>query len=70
MGTPLIGRNVRIEVSKTEVAAKTVTAVSLANPGIATSTAHGLLDGSVGYFTGVTGMSQLDGQAARVDTPC
>lgn len=68
MGTPLIGRNVRIEVSKTEVAAKTVTAVTLANPGVATSTAHGLLDGSVGYFTGVTGMSQLDGQAARVDT--
>lgn len=68
MTTPLIGRNVRVEVSKTETAAKTVTAVTQANPGVATSTAHGLLDGSVGYFSGVAGMSQLEGQAARVDT--
>ena len=68
MTTPLIGRNVRVEVSKTETAAKTVTAVTQANPGVATSTAHGLLDGSVGYFAGVAGMSQLEGQAARVDT--
>lgn len=68
MTTPLIGRNVRVEVSKTETAAKTVTAVTQANPGVASSTAHGLLDGSVGYFAGVAGMSQLEGQAARVDT--
>lgn len=68
MGTPLIGRNVRIEVSKTEVAAKTVTAVSLANPGVASSAAHALTDGSVGYFNAVTGMVNLEGQAVRVDT--
>lgn len=68
MATPLIGRNVRVEISKTETTAKTVTAVSLANPGVASSTAHGLLDGSVGYFNAVSGMSQLEGQAARVDT--
>jgi len=68
MTTPLIGRNVRVEVSKTETAAKTVTAVTQANPGVASSTAHGLLDGSVGYFSGVAGMMQLEGQAARVDT--
>lgn len=69
MGTPLIGRNVRIEVSKTETTAKTVTTVSLANPGVASSTAHGLTDGSVGYFDGVTGMVNIDGQAVRVDAP-
>ena len=68
MGTPLIGRNVRVEVSKTETAAKTVTAVTQANPGVATSTAHTLTDGSVGYFNAVTGMAQLEGQAIRVDT--
>lgn len=68
MATPLIGRNVRVEISKTETAAKTVTAVSLANPGVASSTAHALVDGSVGYFNAVSGMSQLEGQAARVDT--
>lgn len=69
MGTPLVGRNVRIEVSKTEGAAKTVTAVTLANPGVATSTAHGLADGAAGYMNGVTGMVQLDGQAVRVNSP-
>ena len=68
MATPLIGRNVRVEISKTETTAKTVTAVSLANPGVASCTAHALADGSVGYFNAVSGMSQLEGQAARVDT--
>lgn len=69
MTTPLIGRNVRVEISKTEAAAKTVSAVTLASPGVASSTAHGLADGSVGYFNAVTGMVNLEGQAARVDAP-
>ena len=69
MGTPLIGRNVRVEVSKTETTAKTVTAVTQANPGVATSTAHTLTDGSVGYFNAVTGMAQLEGQAVRLNAP-
>jgi len=64
--TALIGRNVRIEVGKTEGAAKTVTAVSKANPGVATSTAHGLLDGSVGSFDGVVGMTEIDGLPVRL----
>jgi hypothetical protein len=61
------GRGVRVEISKTEGSAKTVTAVTKASPGVATSTSHGLTDGTVGYMSGVTGMVQLDGQAARVD---
>lgn len=65
--TALVGRNVRIEVSKTEGAAKTVSAVTKANPGVASSTAHGLLDGSVGYFDNVVGMSEIDGMAVRLD---
>lgn len=65
-GDLIIGRGVRIEVGKTEGAPKTVTAVTQANPGVATSTAHGLANKSVGYFTGVTGMVNLDGQAVRV----
>lgn len=67
MGTPLIGRNVRVEISKTEAAAKVVSAVTQASPGVATSTAHALTDGSVGYFGTVSGMAQLEGQAVRVD---
>jgi len=68
MTTPLIGRNVRVEIGKTEGAPKTVTAITLANPGVASSTAHALLDGSAGYFNAVSGMVNLEGQAARVDT--
>lgn len=70
-GDLIIGRGVRVEVSKTEGPAKVVTAVTLADPGVATSTAHGLLAKSVAYFSGVTGMVNLDGQAVRfgaVDT--
>ena len=60
------GRGVKIEIAATYSAAKTVTAVTLANPGVATSAAHGLANDTVGYFSGVTGMAQLDGQACRV----
>ena len=67
MGTPLIGRNTRVEISKTEAAAKVVSAVTQASPGIATSTTHTMTDGTVGYFGPVSGMVQLDGQAVRVD---
>lgn len=59
------GRGVRIEVALTYDTADVVTAVTLANPGVATSTAHGWVNGDVGYFGEVTGMSQLDGQAVR-----
>lgn len=63
----VIGRGIRIEVAKTYGPAKTVTAVSQASPaGIATSVAHGLANGAVGYFRGVEGMVQLEGQACRV----
>lgn len=65
--TALIGRGVRVEVSKTETAAKVVTAITQDSPGVATSSAHSLADGAVGYFAGVTGMVNLEGQAARVD---
>lgn len=62
----IIGRGVRVEVSKTVAAAKVVTAVSLAKPGVASSAAHGLANKSVGFFDAVTGMAQLDGQAVRL----
>ena len=67
-GDLIIGRGVRVEVGKTEGAAKTVTAITLADPGVATSTAHGLSAKSVGYFSTVTGMVNLEGQAVRLGT--
>lgn len=63
------GRNVRVEFGATYGSAIPVSAVSLANPGVATSTAHGLADASAGYFDAVLGMEQLNGQGIRVDAP-
>lgn len=67
-GDLIIGRGVRVEVGKTEGAAKTVTAITTADPGVATSATHGLTTKSVGYFSGVTGMVNLEGQAVRLGT--
>ena len=61
-----IGRNVRVEIATTFGTAKTVTAVTLASPGVATSTAHAMTNGTLGYWTVSAGMVQLDGQATRV----
>lgn len=64
----IVGRGIRIEVGSVEGSAKTVSAVTQADPGVASSTAHGLLTKSVGYFSGVSGMVNLEGQAARLGT--
>lgn len=61
------GRNVRVEVGITEGTAKVVSAVTKADPGVVSSTAHGLANGSVGYFDTIVGMDELEGQPARVD---
>lgn len=47
-------------------AAKTVTAVTKANPGIFTSAAHGLTDGQVVDLAGFVGMTELNGKAGVV----
>jgi len=60
------GRNVRVEIAATYGSDVTVTAVTLASPGVATATAHGLANDTVGYFYNVVGMAQLEKQACRV----
>jgi len=60
------GRNCRIEIAATYGTAKPVTAVTKAKPGVASSAAHGLANGSIGYFTNVVGMDELQDQAASV----
>lgn len=62
----IVGRNVKLEVALTFSAAKTVSAITLASPGVATSTAHAMANGAVGFWTVTGGMPQLDGQASRV----
>lgn len=64
--TTVVGRNVKLEIATTFGTAKTVTAVTLASPGVATSTAHAMANGTIGYWTVAAGMVQLDGQATRV----
>lgn len=61
-----VGRGVRLEIGLTNSTAKTVTAVTLASPGVATSAAHAMANGTVGFWTVSAGMVQLDGQATRV----
>ena len=61
----IFGRRVKLEVSKTVAAAKTLTNVSKAASAVCTSTAHGFLVGDVLLFT-ATGPTQLDGIAAIV----
>jgi hypothetical protein len=60
------GRGVRVEIAATYGTSRVVTAVTLASPGVATSTAHTLTNDTVGYFSAVTGMVQLEDQACRV----
>lgn len=64
-----IARGVKLEVQKTVAVAKSVTALTQASPGVATSAAHGMSDGAVGYFASVAGMVTLEGQAVRIDNP-
>lgn len=60
------GRNVKVEIASAFATAVVVTAISQDSPGVATATALGLANGVVGYFSGVEGMVQLEGQACRV----
>ena len=61
------GRNCRVEIAATYSAAKTVTSVTKAVPPVVTSTAHGLTEGTIGYFDSAAGMDELLGQAISVD---
>lgn len=60
------GRGVKVEIAATYATSKTVTAVTLASPGVATSSAHAMANDTVGYFSNVAGMVQLEDQACRV----
>jgi hypothetical protein len=60
------GRGIRVEIAATFGTAKVVTAVTKANPGVATSAAHAMANNTVGYFDTVAGMVQLEKQACRL----
>jgi hypothetical protein len=56
---------VRVAMQSAIAAAKTVTAVTQANPGVATSTTHGFVNGDYLLMTAV-GMIQIDDRVVRV----
>ena len=47
--------------------AKTITAITKANPAVVTSTAHGLTDGTVVTISSVAGMTEINGKVAVTD---
>lgn len=56
---------VTIAIQSALAAADTITAITKANPGVASSTTHGMANGAYAKLT-VSGMSQVDGRVARV----
>lgn len=52
-----------LSVATASLSAKTITAISNANPGVATSAAHAMANGAVGLLTGVVGMTQVNNRA-------
>lgn len=62
----IIAVNVTLAVQASLGTALTITGITKANPGVVTSTAHGLSDGAIVVFTMAAGMVELDGQAVRI----
>lgn len=65
MTTPLIGSNISVELQKTLAATTTITAITLANPGVVTDVAHGYSNGDV-VLLSIAGTVQLDKVACRI----
>ena len=55
-----------VKVSTATSAAKTITGITKANPCVVTSAAHGLAVGTVVVFSGIVGMTELNGVAAVI----
>lgn len=65
MATPRKWSNVAIAMESARAAAKTITALSKANPGVATSVSHGYTTGDYVALT-ISGMFQLNDRSARI----
>lgn len=65
MATPRKWSNVAIAMESARAAAKTISAITKANPAVCTSTTHGYTTGDFVALT-VSGMFQLDDRSARI----
>jgi len=66
MATPIVWKNVNVAMQSAIGAAKTITGITKASPGVVTSVAHGFADGDLVYLS-VEGMYQLNEKVVRVD---
>lgn len=65
MAQAKVWKNVAVAMQSAIAAAKTITAISKANPGVVSSTAHGYSNGDIVYLE-VQGMYQMNERAVRV----
>ena len=65
MPTPTVWKNVAVAMQSVLAAAKTISAITKASPGVATSTAHGYSNGDIVFLT-ISGMYQLNDKPVRV----
>lgn len=65
MSAPILLLNTRVEIQKTLGSQKTLTAITKASTGVASSTAHGFANGAI-VVLAITGMVELDKRLARV----
>ena len=65
MADPIVWKNVAVGMQSAIAAAKTITGITKADPGVATSVAHGYSDGDI-LFLLIQGMHQLNEKAVRV----
>jgi len=65
MADAIVWKNVIVDMQSAIAAAKTITQITKANPGVVTSTAHGFTNGEFVYLE-VAGMSQLNEKVVRV----
>lgn len=65
MATPTKWSNVAVAMQSAIDAAKTITGITKANPGVVTCAAHGYANGDLVYLS-VNGMHQLNGKVARI----
>lgn len=65
MATPIVWKNVAVSMQSALGTAKTISGITKANPGVATSSSHGLANGDI-LVLSINGMYQLDNKVIRV----
>lgn len=63
---PYLAVKCPLDIEKTRAAAVAITSITNANPAVVSKVAHGLDNGDIIVLVGIQGMTELDGQVARV----